>query len=87
VSEPVPDRDVADTTNLLALASTAAPEATDEQVDEDLATVRSAHDFDSGTAPYQPEVLHVARAAERLADEVDRLRAAMASAQTDTEET
>ena len=43
-------------------------------IDEDIDTVRRTHDFDLGDAPYQPEVLSVARAAERLADEVERLR-------------
>ncbi len=40
------------------------------QVAEDIDTVRAQHEFDSGAAPYQPEVHAVARAAERLADEV-----------------
>lgn len=44
-------------------------------VDVDIEEVRRAHDFDSPNAPYQPEVLALARAAERLADEVERLRA------------
>ena len=43
-------------------------------IDDDLAEVHRAHDFDSPDAPYQPEVLAMARAAERLADEVERLR-------------
>ena len=46
-------------------------------IDEDIEEVRRPHDFDSGDAPYQPEVLAVARAAERLADEVERLRSIM----------
>ena len=43
-------------------------------IDDDLAEVHRAHDFDSPDAPYQPEVSAMARAAERLADEVERLR-------------
>lgn len=38
-------------------------------------TVRRPHDFDGPDAPYNPEVLAVARAAERLTDEVERLQA------------
>lgn len=49
-------------------------------VDEAIETVRQPHDFDGPDAPYNPEVLAVARAAERLADEVDRLRARIAAA-------
>jgi hypothetical protein len=50
-----------------------------EQIAEDIRIVRSAHDFDSGNAPYWPEVLYVARAAERLANEVDRLNGLLAA--------
>src|SRR5918997_3219292 len=35
-----------------------------DQTRADLEEVRRPHDFDSGDAPYQPEVLAVARAAE-----------------------
>jgi hypothetical protein len=48
-----------------------------EQIDDDIAEVRRAHAFDGADAPYQPEFLTVARAAERLADEVERLRDAL----------
>lgn len=41
---------------------------------DDLAEVRRAHDFDSANAPYQPEVLAFARAAQRIAAELERLR-------------
>lgn len=49
-------------------------------LDNAIETVRQPHDFDGPDAPYNPEVLAVARAAERLADEVDRLRARIAAA-------
>lgn len=45
---------------------------------DDIDAVRQSHDFDMGTAPYRPEVLIVARAAERPADEVERLAAQLA---------
>lgn len=47
----------------------------DHQVEDDIAVVRSLHNFDCVDAPYQPEV---GRAAEHLAAEVERLRAALA---------
>lgn len=49
-----------------------------DPVADAIEVVRQPHDFDCADAPYQPEVLAVARAAERLADEVERLRAALA---------
>lgn len=48
---------------------------------DDLALVRAPHNFDMGDAPYQPEALAVARAAERLADEVERLRSELLAVQ------
>lgn len=58
----------------LLAASTKLP----DDVAEALAEVQRSHDFDCGSAPYQPEVLHFARAAERLAEYIQRRPAAPA---------
>jgi hypothetical protein len=47
-------------------------------ISDDIDIVRRTHDFDMPTATYQPEVLNVARAAERLADETERLTTRLA---------
>jgi hypothetical protein len=58
VTKAAQDGPIADKVHAADKARTPA-----EQIAEDIRIVRSAHDFDSGNAPYWPEVLHVARAA------------------------
>ena len=46
----------------------------DHSIDGDIEEILAPHEFDNAGHPYWPEALHLARAAERVARELQRIR-------------